>query len=411
MCESELIKNFMRAVEEELNVSIFTAKKFGLKPYMGGIPGLSIRKLTKIQNLFFINDASLRFIRLLIGFAIVSLWYPIWGLRSIGMLFFSKKESVSTRIYFHRSSDLHMEYLPTNVSEKLVVLMPRDHKVPIGKWAKKIVSINNVSDYGIVGSSLFLSYWVALTIAKKKAFNLLPYLIFAPEWFFVLLTLTKLQINELWISNHYDRWALLSDGIGINNINIVQHGKLSQVDVLKDNNVKFEYEPIHKLRNINKIFCMDTESKDDFLKLVIASGCQPSFEYLNPNLKVTSWPIKRDGQLRLLVIGKPGVYKIICKVNKILFDEFGDDFRLAYRPSPHEKLNRDFFYFGDIKILAPDLSVPEVDIVVDYGSSLMSQIKNVLDVKTINWNRHWPNAAEVLAEKIAECKKIHLFNK
>jgi hypothetical protein len=91
---------------------------------------------------------------------------------------------------------------------------------------------------------LYRAVWVAwLEVIKlamrPSSWGLVLYAYTSFRWFVVLFALLEKKPKEVWISNHYDRWAILLDGIDLDKKVMVQHGDLVMKSAIKNSFVIF----------------------------------------------------------------------------------------------------------------------------------------------------------------------------
>jgi hypothetical protein len=352
--------------------------------YLAGFPGIHPATKIHMQKWRLVNKVFVNSAELLQGTVILSLFLLCWTVIAIMRCRRPPLLPKYDGIYLHRSNDHNLQYVPRIYTENLLVLKPPQNKFDLGSWASYAVNITQVASRKDVVCAALYSFCAAYVVIRSLRISLLPYLLMAPDWFVSFLVLARLNCNNLWISNQKDRWAVLVDEISPASFTIVQHG------LLKSNKVngiyKFNFPLLSGLNNVTRIFCIDNDSVADFKNLVLGRSANPEFIVLHHQRKIVPWTTDSGLAKRILVIGGPTVYELARTLSREIKHSLGDNYVVGYRPSPLEMSTRKKKY-DDYPIIMPtDDSIPDADIVLDYGSSLLNEILAVKKVKVISWD-------------------------
>lgn len=182
------------------------------------------------------------------------------------------------------------------------------------------------------------------------------------EWFVFYEVMMNVRGNydSVIMANHYDRWAILIDGVFIEQeLVILQHGKISLETSLG----------LNKLKNINKVMCFDEASKEVFEKNIL--DVSPTFEIKKPLINLEDFSIDH---FKLLIIGEPNGTENENYIMEHL-ESYGE--KITVFVKPHPLFQRNHLKFSNNEIITRKDCFPKVDLVLVKGSTLGVEYENV----------------------------------
>jgi hypothetical protein len=163
---------------------------------------------------------------------------------------------------------------------------------------------------------------------NPKYWHLIAYNYMGLRWHLVRKVLLQIKPREIWISNHYDRWAILVDGLEIPCKTMVQHGDLTMKSAVENRGVIFGPDP--KLVSAWRLFHFTKGALEQFSQHVFArptvgdQAFSMHYEVFSPE---TDAPI-------LLIIGSPFLWAEQTSDIRFIVQKFGKKISLYYRPHP-----------------------------------------------------------------------------
>jgi hypothetical protein len=130
--------------------------------------------------------------------------------------------------------------------------------IDIDKEEIKLLNLLSIADLIKVFLRTFQGLVFAAKDIKHPVEVLQTYVLF--EYFMLCIGLEKLKHEGMvsyWYSNHYDRWSVLLDGVGKNNV-LMQHGFVNE---------KFKLP--YRLKNVKKLYYIDKKSINIFKNNII----------------------------------------------------------------------------------------------------------------------------------------------
>ncbi len=209
-----------------------------------------------------------------------------------------------------------------------------------------------------------------------KKWHLILYGYMGFRWHIVYLTLKHIAPAELWIANHYDRWAILADGIDVSRKTMVQHGQLTMQS--KTEGIAVGFQPDPKLTNSWRLLHFTPNALSEFSDYVFTSppreqvSFSPEFEVFDPR---TDKPV-------VLVVGSPHIYSEQMEELKALRQNFDSRIELFYRPHPRADTHSIDTILQEVKATVVPLRLPQGAICVTYPSTLNHSLEN-LGIKPI----------------------------
>jgi hypothetical protein len=242
----------------------------------------------------------------------------------------------------------------------------------IRKFETKI----GVTNFFNITSSLqmFIAFVLALVTPILLLFSreryLMLYTYSSFYWYWTYFSLINRKLNSIWLSNHYDRWVKLVDGLpGLSKKIIVQHGQL-EYNEIETGKIYFPSFS-KKLRNISKVYTIDDISRNHFLEMIDNESLV--FEKIKSKLKIIEWPATFNSKFKILILGHQNDF--IFHNALIEWLERSKLFDLAYKTHPQQTIEN---ALSKSWLITVSNVLPTADIVISYGSSLDNEIKQLL---------------------------------
>jgi len=177
----------------------------------------------------------------------------------------------------------------------------------------------------------FADVWTATTLdaLRLRKWRRVLYSYMGFRWHLVRRVLDRIAPSEIWIANHYDRWAVLVDGLDIPYKTMVQHGKLTMTSTTEGGRT-LGFGPTPKLSSHWRLLHFSPDALARFSELVFEippaehAAFSLDFDIVDP-----TWP-----EPTVLMIGAPHIYRQQAAELRGLRAAFGDRIRLYYRPHP-----------------------------------------------------------------------------
>ncbi|MCD5987018.1 hypothetical protein KDX30_03780 [Pseudomonas sp. CDFA 553] len=204
----------------------------------------------------------------------------------------------------------------------------------------------------------------------------------AYRWFAVRLALEKLRARRLYTADHYDRWALLADGVmssrnkvstGIESVCglvVLQHGLLASLDG-GDISQELPFKLASKLRSVTQLYVFDNDARNIF-KSSILSPLSPlkdkCIKLYQPLIDI----VQVDGarKVNVLFVGHPFCEELHINIYKAVTACF--DVGFYYKPHPANPCS-DQVREQDWRIVEDKSIFPSVDFVISYPSTLVGE--------------------------------------
>jgi hypothetical protein len=340
----ELMKIFLFAIKNEIAIdkNYIERTQTRLKNY-GFTPIRPAKSLKYIEKYHLSNKA---YGLTAILFALISpLYFLTRFLVNIKISKHSLKKNSYKQIVLMANS--RMEYLA-----KKNHLIENSFLININQKNNEFHSIHNFLNladhaYSYLNSILSVLY-LLFTLNEKK--DILQCYV-AYEWFLAYQALTKIKgIENVFYSNHYDRWTVLFDHIFSNKHNtLVQHGILP-------NDLDLPY----KIKNINTIFILNEESKKSFKEIFDLKETK----FLNQNTILELIDIEKT-KPTILIIGQPHSINREIELGKLLAEKY----QLLIKPHP---LYDDSKYYSieNATLIKDKDFYPKTDVALCYESTL-----------------------------------------
>ncbi|MCU1762136.1 hypothetical protein NTD84_20735 [Pseudomonas sp. 14P_8.1_Bac3] len=226
----------------------------------------------------------------------------------------------------------------------------------------------------------FDAYKLAVIASRKlarrertKHWTLQSYTAF--RWFAVRIALEKLDINQLLIAEHYDRWAVLADKVVSKtdaSLVLMQHGALSGLTLSdQTRRARLPFKLAHRLSNVTQLFVYDESSRAVFESDVLSPGCvarSVAVRFFQPMIELTQLP--SEHAVKILFVGHP-----ICEALHVyLYKQLSREYNVTcyYKPHPTAGLS-DSVKQQSWCIVEGRSCFPVVEFLISYPSTLVNE--------------------------------------
>jgi hypothetical protein len=236
---------------------------------------------------------------------------------------------------------------------------------------KNDIYIEDLLNLKILTKSLIYSLISPFFIifCKKRKLVLFSYTSF--YWYLIYFTVDSMNINSIWLSNHYDRWTILATSFDLP-VTLVQHGKLSHFDNISKKEYFHDFS--FKIDNIVRVYSINTISNFYFKKYI--KNDKVLFNKINLKLKILKWRKTKNNSLKILFVGNKVLESFHIKILNYLTHKYSSDIDIAYKYHPLQKSNLDLVKLWHIR---DKNSLPYPNLTISYGSSLDDEIKELCD--------------------------------
>lgn len=177
-----------------------------------------------------------------------------------------------------------------------------------------------------------------------------------------LKSITFSTSQDIYFSNHYDRWAVMFDSLlAKNNLILIQHGLLP-------NRLNLPY----KLTNLKKIYTLNANSQHQF-KNLFKLGNESIFGQIETKLQLSDTPYQKS----VLVIGQPHSAPYEVEIIKELLNINSID-RIWVKPHPlYSKQVYKSLKSPKVQIIHDKAFFPNVTVALNYESTLGIEYENL----------------------------------
>lgn len=398
--ELKLISQYITAINREYHLTTFNSKYFDLPLNICILPNVYIFQKKIKRNIQF-SIFLITIIRLLWIFGLSYLYF--FSISFVGLL--KKKDSRYEdikEIYLASSDDRNMNSIYSQYNNvPNIVLIPSLKKHELSEWMFandcKITSIYNICSFKEIVSSIKLSIRV-VTLLNSKHTHLQLYTYSAINWLLTYIVIQNRNINSIWLSNHYDRWASLACTLSNKKITMVQHGNLCQFNTKSNKLHIFKNLPMFKF--INTVYYNEKNGTNLFLKFVVQNV--GTFKHFKSNLKLLE--LNEDKRKKsVLIIGNPTLYEEISSIIYIIQNNINIDC-IYYRPHPRENSSmlKYLLKFNKVIVTNSKISIPPIQYLITYGSSLDLEVQEITNCLILTYS---PNNS-AFVEYLSNLKNI-----
>jgi hypothetical protein len=198
------------------------------------------------------------------------------------------------------------------------------------------------------------------------------------QWYATYFVLYDLKLEQIWVSNHYDRWLSLATAIKGASATIVQHGSLMQGG---SHAIAFSFEP--KIKNVSNIYVFDDRSKELFGSFIDCAAVR--FVLLERGIGVQEWRQGAMGRSKVLIIGSSGNLRFFESLIDRLLKRFPGRLDIGIRHHPLQRKRVRTLEGRECWQLTSQEPIPLADVVVSYGSTLDADIERLTDAKIVSY--------------------------
>lgn len=209
----------------------------------------------------------------------------------------------------------------------------------------------------------------------------------AYRWYCVRLALSKIQYDHFLMADHFDRWAVLVDGLvsqrrlHANKVNVkkpkltlVQHGELKSLEHSNDASKKLPFRLYYRLNAVNRICVFDEVSAEIFKGDVLSARCVDNGVVASFFNKVISlMPLTKGEKAELLFVGHPMCEEIQISILTQLRKKY--EFIAYYKPHPTAGCGK-AVCLQSWQVIRDNQLFPKVDLLVSYPSTLVREYSN-----------------------------------
>ena len=377
---------YLNAVELEADSEAIYHKSFGVTGAATRIPRVLIL-------LGFINRHSLVLNGLLplMSWCYALLVAPAFFLYRAGQIAIKQrvkhcidiKQIYGKEVYLATSSGSNLAYLPQDTAKPDFILTTPFRGGINNDVLPSATRINILSCINL--THLAGAWWQAVLtnvyLLKKKYTRKILWGYTAMEWFLVYRVLLQLRPNAVWVSNHHDRWLMLSLSIPGVPVKLVQHGRLYHT---LPNGEHLSYKKNLKISGLSKIYVLDECSERLFNDYIDCRSVE--FLRITPSLLIKPWRANELASIKILIIGGSNKLNFYLDLMDLLTLEIAKTIDLAIRHHPLQK-NRLSELRSPINYweLSSDEAIPSPDLIISYGSSIDDQLKSATHAPIITY--------------------------
>ncbi len=323
-----------------------------------------------------------------------------WALRWSLAAGWGQKVAATGPVYLHASNDRNMSFVPSDDGRPAtaITLPWRQSSVP-GAWATSCIDLRRISTRTSVWRAAWWSVRAGFRLWRSPERRTVLFTYSAPNWLWVYDALRSTARDSVWISNHVDRWASLATSLPGVRVTVVQHGDLGHLDVRS--NTRLVPRLTHRLPHVERVFVTDAASIDEFIGSVTGNG--PEFSRIELGMHVVPWADAMIDVRRVLIIGHPDAQAAIGRLIRDVSARVAGAVMFAYRPHPTEArpVVLPFVAAERVTITSTGNTVPAVDVVVSYGSSVTSEIISATGAALVHWDPNDAQSAQDTVDAIA----------
>lgn len=373
VADKRTLVNYLQATGNEIGLDLLVYKMMGITPEEGNyVPRPS--KLLKYSNKAIVSIFRIFWIYILSStlFTVQFLSYLIKKIRlkesNVNLIINNKSVGIA---YSDRAIDIINEK-NCGTSPEYWIVFPWTDLSRLDKNASKIdvLSLLTIAE-------LWKAYIHAIAIHKKMARSLKyknwifqSYTAF--QWIVVRKAIEKLEA-DFFIAEHFDRWAVMMDGIITEHtqrclksgLTMVQHGLVNDVG-------GHRFSLPYKLSMFKRFYLYDKKTEDYFKENILAKK-NPKLEDIRfyKNL-LTLREIPKTNTVNVLFVG----HSICIDLHMYILNELKSkhDFIAYYKPHPTEKLTKQI-KSQNWNIIEDRHFFPAVDFLISYNSTLTSEYK------------------------------------
>jgi hypothetical protein len=378
--DKQAIVFYLRAVRNEIALDEFAYKRRGVDPKRAPF----LPKPDKIPTSLIANRTLSRVVCWAAKFAWLSLGYFLFSTIKFVRLFqlTCRQLLFTSRIaLIDESALIQVSDLPLTKNFDLVSFKG-PATIIVAPWIRRTVtqrqkncirltSIARPEDALRALRLCFAVYPQFVFDRHLRAWNLQSYT--AYSWFFIWSILER-QETKLVTLEHFDRWAVLFDGISRlrllrcskatkSGTVIIQHGLISSLD---NDNLLLPY----RMRYATKLYCFDRIEERAFRSHILSNSSinqALSVSYYSPSIQLSELAPFRNDRPRVLFVGHPSCLSF----HRHLYEQLvkGRSILAFYKPHPRCQCPLEA-QASNWTIINQETLFPVVDFVISYPSTL-----------------------------------------
>lgn len=191
------------------------------------------------------------------------------------------------------------------------------------------------------------------------------------EWFCTRIALEKIEA-DFFIAEHFDRWAVMMDGILVeqqrssleSSLVLVQHGLVSDIN---GDRLLLPY----KLNKIKRLYVYDKSAEDYFRENILAKNINKTLEdvkFYDNLVSIKEIPI--SDRINILFVGHSICIDLHIFILNALMHKY--NFIAYYKPHPTEKTSN-LIYKQKWTVIKDKHFFPAVDFLISYPSTLVNE--------------------------------------
>lgn len=280
---------------------------------------------------------------------------------------------------FFASSDLAVElYDKVDKRDCAILHRPGGKKDSSDLKNKNLDSLELLTISELVKIYFQVSSISLMFFSDSRKRNIQFFLLYLYEVLIVAEALRKLSkksgLDELSITDHYDRWMVLSDFLRnerlFSSLTIIQHGVLA----LNDAN-DFDVLIPNKFENVDCLYYFDDVSKVVFEDFIFNSPENVRFKKYSNHINLRPIGSIGNASISILIVGSPLCFNFHEKISFAISERYRSVY-ILYKPHPTQPT------FGKNKAcvwhwIDDSNFFPKVDFVISYPSSLAVQYQSL----------------------------------
>ncbi len=213
--------------------------------------------------------------------------------------------------------------------------------------------------------------------ARTRKWGLLSYTAF--RWFAVRAALDKLD-GAFFMAEHYDRWAILADGLARQRIRqgckaplaLIQHGRVEGMSGgAQQQTPQFHLTLRRRLKAVSALYVYDQPSEQIFRESILSAGCLArgvTVRHFRPQVTLQDHLALAQDSVGVLFVGHPACETLHAR----LFDALRQHYPLTafYKPHPLMPMSAEMAERGWIVITEKNY-FPRVSFLISYPSTLV----------------------------------------
>lgn len=202
------------------------------------------------------------------------------------------------------------------------------------------------------------------------------------RWFAVREAVAKLD-GDLFIAEHYDRWAILVDSIvcsrrriesasASTRLALIQHGRIAGFNEARHQS-QLHIDLRRRLKAVSKLYVYDELSEQIFRNSVLSpssSYLKLQVSYFRPTVLLQDTPRLRDDEIQVLFVGHPACERLHTFLFKRLKEKHA--VKAYYKPHPLMNISTDLSEL-EWTVIQDKTYFPRVDFLVSYPSTLVDE--------------------------------------